>query len=109
MSSFNKKAAETVTIDWKPNKNLDVPLYAQIVTYFTDNISTGNWTGGQNVPSQRQLAREFDVNRSTVVEAHCRTDLHGTSGNELWRGDKGNPGQLAAYDACGFLSLEKLC
>ena len=69
MSSFNKKAAETVTIDWKPNKNLDVPLYAQIVTYFTDNISTGNWTGGQNVPSQRQLAREFDVNRSTVVEA----------------------------------------
>ena len=69
MSSFNKKAAETVTIDWKPNKNLDVPLYAQIVTCFTDNISTGNWTGGQNVPSQRQLAREFDVNRSTVVEA----------------------------------------
>ena len=51
LSSFNKKAAETVTIDWKPNKNLDVPLYAQIVTYFTDNISTGNWTGGQNVPS----------------------------------------------------------
>ena len=106
MSSFNKKAAETVTIDWKPNKNLDVPLYAQIVTYFTDNISTGNWTGGQNVPSQRQLAREFDVNRSTVVEA---IDLHGTSGNKLWRGDESNTGQLAAYDACGFLSLEKLC
>ena len=102
MSSFNKKAAETVTIDWKPNKNLDVPLYAQIVTYFTDNISTGNWTGGQNVPSQRQLAREFDVNRSTVVEAIAELISMGLL-------ETSYGGGAAAYDACGFLSLEKLC
>ncbi|MFR8778453.1 MAG: winged helix-turn-helix domain-containing protein [Enterocloster sp.] len=109
MSSFNKKAAETVTIDWKPNKNLDVPLYAQIVTYFTDNISTGNWTGGQNVPSQRQLAREFDVNRSTVVEAIAELISMGLLETSYGGGDESNTGQLAAYDACGFLSLEKLC
>ncbi len=69
MSTFNRKAVETVKIDWKPNKDSDTPLYIQITTYFTEQISCGNWIGGQNLPSQRQLAKLFDVNRSTIVEA----------------------------------------
>lgn len=69
MSKFNKKAVETVEIDWKPDKDSDTSLYAQIIAYFTEKISNGSWAGGQNIPSQRQLAKQFDVNRSTIVEA----------------------------------------
>lgn len=69
MSTFNKKAVETVKIDWKPDKASDTPLYAQVIAYFTEQISNGTWAGGQNIPSQRQLAKQFDVNRSTIVEA----------------------------------------
>lgn len=59
----------TIHIDWKPDKNSSIPLYSQIVSHFSDKILKGDWVVGQKIPSQRELSKMFEVNRSTIVEA----------------------------------------
>ena len=54
---------------WKPEKNSSVPLYEQIKNHIRERISEGDWKIGSRIPTQRQLAEFFDVNRSTVVTA----------------------------------------
>ncbi|WP_027626161.1 PLP-dependent aminotransferase family protein [Clostridium lundense] len=56
-------------IDWKPDKSASTPLYKQIVDYIKKKISNGEWTLGSRLPTQRELAESFEVNRSTIVEA----------------------------------------
>ncbi|WP_026894678.1 PLP-dependent aminotransferase family protein [Clostridiisalibacter paucivorans] len=56
-------------INWKPNRDLDIPVYRQIIDYIKDKISDGEWDVGFKLPTQRQLATLFDVNRSTIIEA----------------------------------------
>lgn len=56
-------------VSWKPDKSSSIPVYQQIVDYFKRMISTGEWDLGSKLPPQRELARIFEVNRSTVVEA----------------------------------------
>ena len=43
-----------VNIDWKPDKSLKVPLYSQIVRYFSRKIESGDWVSGQFIPPQFQ-------------------------------------------------------
>ncbi|PFB31474.1 GntR family transcriptional regulator [Bacillus cereus] len=54
---------------WKPNMSLATPLYKQIETYIKERIVNGEWTVGTKLPSQRDLAHTFGVNRSTIVMA----------------------------------------
>lgn len=56
-------------IDWKPNRDLDIPIQVQIIEYIKEKIKNGEWTIGTKLPSQRKLAELFDVNRSTIVSA----------------------------------------
>lgn len=58
-----------LTDNWKPDNNLRIPLYEQIKVYIRKMISQGKWTIGSRIPSQRYLAKQFEVNRSTVVTA----------------------------------------
>lgn len=58
-----------ININWEPQKNSSKALYKQIVDYIINEISIGNWVVGTKLPSQRQLADTFKVNRSTIVEA----------------------------------------
>ncbi|WP_346928591.1 PLP-dependent aminotransferase family protein, partial [Clostridium sp.] len=58
-----------INIDWKPDKNLSKPLYLQIVDYFKAKIIGGEWQVGFMIPTQRELAKIFNVNRSTIVSA----------------------------------------
>jgi len=58
-----------LTIDWKPDKSSDIPVYRQIVMYIKERIATGEWPVQSKLPAQRALASAFDVNRSTVVIA----------------------------------------
>ena len=44
-------------------------LYKQIETYIKERIVNGEWTVGTKLPSQRDLAHIFGVNRSTIVMA----------------------------------------
>ncbi|MFC0561384.1 aminotransferase-like domain-containing protein [Halalkalibacter alkalisediminis] len=45
------------------------PKYQLIVDFIKDKISKGEWAIGSRIPSQRHLAKMFDVNRSTVITA----------------------------------------
>ncbi|PGZ69166.1 PLP-dependent aminotransferase family protein [Bacillus sp. AFS029637] len=45
------------------------PKYQQIVDYIKEKIENGEWPIGSKIPSQRQLAKLFHVNRSTVITA----------------------------------------
>jgi len=65
----NEKKGKRIIIEWKPDKTSRIPLYTQIADYFGERIRSGAWTNGQILPSQRQLAQDFGVNRSTIVEA----------------------------------------
>ncbi|MBO8173105.1 MAG: PLP-dependent aminotransferase family protein [Bacillaceae bacterium] len=57
------------TIDWKPDKTNTVPVYQQIVQFIKQKIANGEWPVGFKLPSQRELAAMFGVNRSTVITA----------------------------------------
>jgi GntR family transcriptional regulator of abcA and norABC len=54
---------------WQPNPALDLPLYRQIEAYIRQKITTGEWSAGTRLPSQRTLAASMGVNRSTLVTA----------------------------------------
>lgn len=56
-------------IDWKPQKCSSVPLHQQISNYLKNKIINGEWTIGTKIPPQRNLAKLFEVNRSTIIFA----------------------------------------
>ena len=56
-------------IEWQPQKNSSVPLHQQISSYLKKKIINGEWIIGTKIPSQRNLAEQFHVNRSTIVFA----------------------------------------
>ncbi len=58
-----------IQINWRPDKQSRASIYRQIVSFFREKISSGDWVSGQKLPSQRKLAELFGVNRSTIVEA----------------------------------------
>lgn len=45
------------------------PKYKQIINHIKEKISAGEWPIGSVIPSQRELAVHFGVNRSTVITA----------------------------------------
>ncbi len=57
------------TADWKPDKHNKIAIYKQIVQYIAHKIACGDLVVGDKLPSQRELAKDFAVNRSTIVEA----------------------------------------
>ena len=92
---------DIITLDWKPDKNSSVSIRQQIVVYFGNQISSGNWISGQRLPSQRRMAELFAVNRSTVAEA---MDALGALG--LVEGDFGG-GTRVASDGWALLVQDK--
>ncbi|MFF2889117.1 PLP-dependent aminotransferase family protein [Paenibacillus sp. NPDC057967] len=54
---------------WKPDRQSKKPLYAQIADHLEQRISYGEFPPGSLLPSERKLAEQLDVNRSTVILA----------------------------------------
>ncbi|MGX2960160.1 aminotransferase-like domain-containing protein [Peribacillus sp. JNUCC 23] len=55
--------------EWTLNKSSSIPLHQQIYEYIQSKIMNGEWLVGTRVPTQRELANKFQVNRSTIVYA----------------------------------------
>ena len=55
---------------WKPDRNGEQPLYRQIAEHLERRISLGELPPGSALPSERKLAEQLGVNRSTVVQAY---------------------------------------
>jgi GntR family transcriptional regulator, regulator for abcA and norABC len=51
---------------WKPNRHSHLTVQEQIIDWIKARIERGDWTVGTKIPTQRQLATQFRVNRSTV-------------------------------------------
>ncbi len=56
-------------MEWKPTKESYQTYHTQIVNWFTERIACGDFPIGMKCPSQRALAVQFDVNRSTINTA----------------------------------------
>lgn len=55
---------------WKPDRDSKQPLYQQIADYLEQRITLGELPPGSLLPSERKLAEQLGVNRSTVVQAY---------------------------------------
>lgn len=53
----------------KLNKNLPTPLYHQIKDYLAEKVALGEWKPGHQLPSERELAKQFNVSTITVKRA----------------------------------------
>lgn len=51
---------------WKPNRQSHLTIHAQIIEWMKTRIERGDWTVGTKLPTQRKLAAQFEVNRSTI-------------------------------------------
>ncbi|MCM3746852.1 PLP-dependent aminotransferase family protein [Paenibacillus pasadenensis] len=54
---------------WMPDRASDKTLYEQIAEHLEQRIRVGEFPPGSLLPSERRLAEQFGVNRSTVVLA----------------------------------------
>lgn len=53
-------------LKWKPNRHSHLTIQEQIIDWMKSKIECGEWTVGTKIPTQRELAIQFQVNRSTV-------------------------------------------
>jgi GntR family transcriptional regulator, regulator for abcA and norABC len=51
---------------WKPERTEKLPLYKQILSHLETKIVNGEFPPGSRLPSERELANDLNVNRSTI-------------------------------------------
>jgi GntR family transcriptional regulator len=56
---------------------LGQPLYKQLIAYFKEKIESGEWAVGEQIPSERELCKQFDVSRITVRQAIAEAEKEG--------------------------------
>ncbi|WP_042454844.1 MocR-like pyridoxine biosynthesis transcription factor PdxR [Neobacillus dielmonensis] len=57
-------------MDWKPDRNSKIPIYKQLALYIENGIADGTFPPDKPLPSERSLAKDIGVNRSTVIAAY---------------------------------------
>ena len=68
------------------DKTSDLPLYLQIRNQIKSAILRGDLVEGQRLPSERQLATELGINRTTVVNAYRELAAEGLVEGHVGRG-----------------------
>jgi GntR family transcriptional regulator len=77
-----------------PKHNSPVPLYIQIRDYIRLNIQNGVYTVHERIPSERQLAEQFDVNRLTVSKALSELAQEGLIYSQVGKGTYVAPAKI---------------
>lgn len=69
MANYPTTLKGLTALEWKLNKQSPRTYHQQIVEWFTARIASGDFPAGMKCPSQRALALQFEVNRSTINTA----------------------------------------
>lgn len=64
-------------MDWKPDREAKKSIYKQLADYIENGISDGTFPLDKPLPSERKLANELGLNRSTVVAAYDELESNG--------------------------------
>lgn len=64
-------------MDWKPDRESKKAIYKQLAEYIEKGIADGTFPTDKPLPSERQLAKEINLNRSTVVNAYDELESNG--------------------------------
>ncbi|WP_045521278.1 MocR-like pyridoxine biosynthesis transcription factor PdxR [Neobacillus niacini] len=64
-------------MDWKPDRKAKKAIYKQLAEYIENGIANGTFPPDKPLPSERNLAKELDINRSTVVAAYDELESNG--------------------------------
>ncbi|MBS4215071.1 MocR-like pyridoxine biosynthesis transcription factor PdxR [Neobacillus rhizophilus] len=64
-------------MDWKPDRNAKKAIYKQLAEFIENGIADGTFPPDKPLPSERNLAKELNVNRSTVVAAYDELESNG--------------------------------
>ncbi len=64
-------------MDWNIDRKAKKPIYKQIAEYIENGIADGTFPPDKPLPSERYLAKELNINRSTVVAAYDELESNG--------------------------------
>ena len=64
-------------MNWIPDRKGKKAIYKQLAEFIEDGIVDGTFPPDKPLPSERQLAKEFNLNRSTVVAAYDELESNG--------------------------------
>ncbi|ODG92649.1 GntR family transcriptional regulator [Gottfriedia luciferensis] len=64
-------------MEWKPDREAKKAIYKQLAEYIEEGIVNGTFPLDKHLPSERHLAKEFNINRSTVVAAYDELESNG--------------------------------
>ncbi|SDR03276.1 transcriptional regulator, GntR family [Virgibacillus subterraneus] len=53
------------------------PVYIQVIRYFKEQIATGMFEPGQEIPSRRELANKIKINPNTAQRAYKEMEEQG--------------------------------
>lgn len=77
MVFYTSNLKRGIILEWKPSRHSHLTLQEQIVEWIQTRIESGDWTVGTKLPTQRQLAEHWNVNRSTVQLALDELKVNG--------------------------------
>ncbi|WML27258.1 PLP-dependent aminotransferase family protein [Neobacillus sp. OS1-33] len=64
-------------MEWKPNRQAKKAIYKQLAEYIENGIAAGTFPPDKPLPSERTLAKDLNVNRSTVIAAYDELESNG--------------------------------
>jgi len=70
---LNSQTAFQISLDMHSG----VPVYRQIIDQVVAGIATGAVTGGDQLPTVRQLAVDLSINPNTVIRAYRELEIRG--------------------------------
>ncbi|WP_075618607.1 PLP-dependent aminotransferase family protein [Paenisporosarcina indica] len=64
-------------MNWMPDRNAKKAIYKQLAEFIEAGIADGTFPHDKPLPSERLLAKEYNLNRSTVVSAYDELESNG--------------------------------
>src|SRR5260370_19150324 len=95
MTSGLKPAAFRFQLDLRSG----VPVYRQIIDQVLVAVASGACTGGEQLPTVRQLAVDLSINPNTVVRAYRELEIRGILTTHQGTGTFITPAKVDSNDA----------